>query len=480
MGDINKELTITAETEGFPAATVQVAALKTEVDLTGGAAAKLGTDALTGQAGLSALQAEIKATIAQSQIATPAIAATAGSVGLLSRALMLLTTTALGPLVLVLVLLITHFKEMGEWVLKTSEKVDVWIRNIGRATPIIDDLTKSGKAAADSADLLARAHDAMSKGVIAVTHDTKIMVAEYIVHQAAVHQSTVMTDELAAAQKLLGIKSEVSFAQLKNSVNSFMETYKSRLERDGVGAANAYAEANRKLVEQTINRYHALRIAVEPDLQAIADALGIVAEADKKAAEGVKLQDKYNALKVSANELAVALAKSTAALELDMGKINDRTDALQRAASLGTVATTTQIKDLDRGKTAFMGEYKWEETARTDNFASQNKHFADIAMARAAAYALEVADKAKLQTAYQKETADMQVEFDNRNAALEKAGAALDHFKERAASLTGVIMGVAQSFDLLTGAAMQASTAVASVTDGPATGGGGDVPGGTM
>ncbi len=352
---IEKDLTLTAKTEGFPEAKAEVDGLGASVKSTASAEETLGASSGKGQAGLDALRASMKATEAEAAALRAGTTAAAEGVSLFSRAVAVLAGPV-GVLVAVLVGLLTHIKELGDWFGRVGEKMDAWINGVGQGTPVldahgkqVDELAQGYNKAATAQDLHTRALTLARLGIIAATDDLKLLAAETLVHEANFRKSTAVTEELAAAFKKLGIVIPESFDLLKTKGDELLARYKIILENEGPAAARIFAEANKSALDAVVSRYERMGADVPPELKKIEVGLGTLSAAEAEAAKDKGLAERYTKDLRKMGDESADLLKKVASLGVEFLKTQNKVETSARAEIAANDAkTSATIADLQR------------------------------------------------------------------------------------------------------------------------------------
>lgn len=438
MGDV--DLTVKAKTEGFPAAKADVAGLRTEAALAGTATENLGGSAVKGEAGLAALQAEIKATAASAATVAPAAAAAATGISLFSRALAVLTGPV-GLVILAVTALAANLDKITGALRGAADAMARWIVGVGQGTTVLDEhgkaiepLTEGYGKAANAADLHARALALMRAGLIPATDDMKRLDAEARVYEAAFHGAATSTEDFAASARLLGINIPKDFDAMKASVDGFLKLYESELANRGPASARIFAQENTTLLDQVASRYVRLGQEIPPEIQKVLDSINKIPTA---VAEAAKSDESFKKLSESISDFAAKEATLTKALD-DNAKAfaahaaEIEKDRLTEVAAIQQTTTET-IASLQQQVKATEDAHAARLISDTQYNTQINALFAAQAIAKAKAYEEERAinEKARqeqvdLTAKFAEEQAKRTEALSDTIAAEAKAQASLD------------------------------------------------------
>jgi len=347
-----KELKITATAE-TAAAKAAVDDLNASIKATAPAQDAATGSELRGVEGLKALQDQMRAAASGASTLGAATTGAAEGASLLSRAVQGLTSTK-GNLILILVMLVTHLKEVNEWMGRAADKMVGWLTAAGQGTKVLDEhgkavdaLDPKYKKLAEAQDLAARATKAMAAGLIQVTEDTKRANAEELIREAALHGSIMSTKDYAEALKTLGIKTVESFDNIKGSAQAFEREYGRVMKTEGPAAARIFAEENSSVLDKVQSRYIKLGQEVPPELKKISDGIGLIpkaaAEAEKSDASFKKLTESIYDLETKTAGLNKSLVDNGKAFQDNSAKI----EANRKTAIESSQAVTAQtIKGL--------------------------------------------------------------------------------------------------------------------------------------
>lgn len=206
----------------------------------------------------------------------------------------------------------------------------------------VDDLTEAGKNLGDQQQKNALIQHAIAMGLIEVSDSAKVAAADIDVLTNDVEHAGPAMDALDADFKKIGITVPQTFDQLGGRVNAFMLLYDKLFKVDGPAAAEQFAGANKKFLQEVVDAAEVSGVEVPPKIQAIADKYHIVGSA---AAESEKeIQANSDAL-LKAAQAQESLDKSTAGLidQLDKEREHAATTTAQIIAS--TAAENAAIHD---------------------------------------------------------------------------------------------------------------------------------------
>lgn len=506
MADV--DLRVKAQAEGFPETQAQVAALETQVSAANKATAAQADTALTGEAAVRAWADGVHAAATANKGLAEAEAAAATGATLFSRAMTALAGP-LGILITVLVLILTHLKDLGEWFGRVGAKLDDWIHGVGQGTQVLDAhgkvveaLDPKYKKLAEAQDLHARALQQERAGLIAATEDMKRLDAEALVHEANFRKAAASSEELVAAFKTLGIVIPDTFESLQKSGQEFLSRYQIILDTEGPAAARVFAEANKRLVDDVISRYIKMGEAIPPELKKVETVLGDLSKAEADAAKDKGLADRYQRdLRRMADESTALLVK-VANLGDEFLKTRDK---IEQSAAAEIAASEAKTRKTLEGLQEEVKQTEEAHAARlisdTEYNAKVNGLFAEMAKARTAGFDQEkkikddektLLDKAvqerddagkkiidKLEDVNVKQTevteklGALTIKLQEQRTAADLAAAGFTGLSAQFGTLTSegpalaaIVAGLTGQFDNLARAARDAAAAVASVTDG--------------
>ena len=389
MGDINKDLTLSATTEGFPEAKAQVDALGDSVKGAATGTEKLGAAAAGGKQSFDEWRAGITASINEAHNLAAGATAAAEGVTLFSRAIAFLSGP-IGIAIAAFALLATHLEGIGNWFGKIGDGLDRWVNGVGAATPVLDahgkvldELAQGYNKAATAQDLHTRALALERLGVIGATDDLKVLDAEALVHEANFRKSTEVTEDLAAAFKKLGITIPESFDTLQKKGDEFLARYQIIFDQDGPAAARVFAEANKSTVDTVITRYEKMGTDVPPALKKLADGLGLVSSAEAEAAKDKGLADRYTKdLRKMADESA-DLLKKVSNLGDEFLKTRDKIETAAKAEiAANDQKTAATIADLQKQVAEVQAAYAARTISDTEYNTKINALFSQEQKAR--------------------------------------------------------------------------------------------------
>ena len=137
MSDTEKTLSIKAVAE-TAAAKAAIEDLNASVKSTATAQGEATDAELKGAAGAEQLLAKMRELAGGARSVGIATTTAAEGAGLLTRAMAALGTTK-GNLILILVTLVTHLKEVNEWMGHAADKTVAWLTSAGQGTKVLDE-----------------------------------------------------------------------------------------------------------------------------------------------------------------------------------------------------------------------------------------------------------------------------------------------------------------------------------------------------
>jgi hypothetical protein len=245
--------------------------------------------------------------------------------------------------------------KLADWVEGVQESIDVE-RKKGETD---DQYSARLKIATDLQQKATEAQTAMNAGVLPLIDNIKLATVAWIAHEIALHPTPQLYALLAEASKAAGLKVVESFSDVQAKAEALNVTLQAILAVQGPAAATTWAEANRGAVKEIIQAYSDQGQKVPPEIQKVADALGIMSREQEKAtklqkelnAELQKASDQYVKSEPEIVKLALAVedsekayVKATAAVEAHRRETNTAIEANTKTTVEGI---DKQIESLD-------------------------------------------------------------------------------------------------------------------------------------
>lgn len=201
-----------------------------------------------------------------------------GPIGVVGAAIALLPTLIRG--------LNDAFKEYYNWIVNTVSGFNDQAVATRKAGETIESYNDRVRKARDENELLARALDAASKGIIQNTGDVDGLKAAYLAHMNAIRGVIDQSDAYAERLKKLRITvtEAVSFAEAEQAVQVFFDEYTARL-KEGENAAIRFAQSQRDSVQLWLEAFEDVGKAIPMSLRTIAEQLGVTTIRQKELAE---------------------------------------------------------------------------------------------------------------------------------------------------------------------------------------------------
>ena len=165
------------------------------------------------------------------------------------------------------------------------------------------------RIANEHADLV-RSAIAVGAGLLEQAADNKQAIAEWQGHEAALHGALEQYPQFVAALKAMGVSFKATFSDMKDQSVLFGEAYQRVLREDGIAGANAWAEANKTVLDKIISYYERAHQEIPPALLDIARSIGLVSAAEKEWAADEKLQQKIDQETAAFQGIQAAILKT--------------------------------------------------------------------------------------------------------------------------------------------------------------------------
>lgn len=334
-----KELRIKA-TADTAAAKAQVDALNQSIKGTATAEEQAGASALKGEAGLAALQAEMKATVAEAGALAAGETAAAGAATGLGAAV-----AGAVPQIALIVVAIELFSKVGAVVKgiigEIADKVRLWALGLSDLKPLLaehgkalDPLSDKYQKAADAAAKLERNAYALAQGLVVVTDNASKNVAALELARGAIHGWSLETAEAQKALAEFGLKAPPTFDQVRQAAEAFGNGYQRAL-KDGTASARTFAELNKGALEKIEVDFLNLGKTVPPELKKVSDSTGLFPKVTGDAEDAIKkltkttgdLADKQKDIQKALTESGKSFEEHTRKVEADRQKSIEAVDA---------------------------------------------------------------------------------------------------------------------------------------------------------
>jgi hypothetical protein len=331
--------------------------------------------------------------------------------------------------------------------LSATETIGGLVSGLDESTSAVD---KHGKALGVLTDAYQKAMDvqadqsrllyAIAAGFAANTTSMNDNLAAYKLQQAAMRGWVIDSADMVAASKQFGLKLPEDFDHVRLSGQAFFNDYQNQT-KVSAAAARAFAEENQTRLGEIIDRYLELGKTVPPELQKIADSIGLVSKAEADNAKNRDLENKYVE---TINTIKGKLVELSEQLDINARSYTDHATKVEadRVASIAAIDATTnktltdlqlqvtQTEAAHAARTISDDQYfstidsliGKENTARQDAYAAEQKINDDSAKSQTELSNKYILEQQKIND---QRTKDLEA-LTKEQAGLDKLNAAMD------------------------------------------------------
>jgi hypothetical protein len=178
---------------------------------------------------------------------------------------------------------------------------------------------------------------AIGAGLIAQETDVDRAIVAWEAYRTAQTGSFDQFPAFVKSLKDMGVTFKATHDEMAREANLFGQAYKAVITRDGIGSANAWADANKQVLNKIVSYYQESGQKVPGELEKIVKAIGLVTKAEEDAAKSKKLREKFDADFLKIVDLAREydklrdtvvddVEKMRAARDRDIASVDARTD----------------------------------------------------------------------------------------------------------------------------------------------------------